>query len=129
MYKRLTLAIVLLSSAVWLQAQAGYPQSDASQMGQTAGNAARQTMVQGCLQGSNGAYTLAADNGTTYQLTGDTSMLGEHVGHEVRISGMTASGSGSASAPSAMSPGASQPATLEVKSMKHVSKTCKAMGK
>jgi Protein of unknown function (DUF5818) len=45
--------------------------------------------VKGCLQGSHGNYTLMADNGTTYQLQGDTSKLSAHIGHEVQITGST----------------------------------------
>jgi len=78
--------------------------------------------VEGCLQGSNGNYTLTDSAGTTYQLAGDTSKLTEHVGHEVEIKGST-SPSSSASA------GASSQPTLTVDSVKHVSKTCKAMTK
>ena len=120
MYKKLTLALVLLTSALWLQAQAGYPQSNASPTGDTS----NQATVEGCLQGSDGNYTLTADSGTVYQLTGDTAKLVDHVGHEVRITGTTKE-STSASTPSAMTPGASQQTMLEVKSMKHISKTCK----
>ena len=122
MYKKLMLALVLLTSAAWLQAQAGYPQSSASQ---NSGAMSDQATVEGCLQGSNNNYTLTADSGTVYQLTGDTSKLSEHVGHEVRITG-TIAGSPSASTPSAATPGGSQQTTLEVKSLKHISKTCKS---
>jgi hypothetical protein len=127
MYRKLVLVLTLLSSAAWLQAQAGYPQSDASPMGQTAGTAGQAT-VEGCLQSSNGNYTLTADSGSVYQLTGDTSKLNEHVGHEVRITGTT-SNSGAANSPSAMTPGGSQAAMLDVKSVSHISKTCKSSAK
>ena len=114
MSKTLMLAAVLLLSATWLQAQqdqgAGQTKSPSS------------NTVEGCLQGSNGNYTLTDSAGTTYQLAGDTSKLTEHVGHEVEIKGST-SPSSSASA------GASSQPTLTVDSVKHVSKTCKAMTK
>ena len=120
MYKTLILFLVVLTSAAWLQAQA-YPQSSPTQ---TPGS----KTVQGCLQGSDGNYTLAADNGTVYQLTGNTSDLKEHVGHEVQIAGM-ASASSAASPSSASGAGASQQATLDVKSLKHVSAACKSAAK
>jgi hypothetical protein len=82
--------------------------------------AAEHMTVQGCLAGSDGNYTLTADNGTTYQLAGNTAELKDHVGHEVQITGKT-SGSNAASS----SAGAAQQGVLEVKSMKHISKTCK----
>jgi hypothetical protein len=120
MYKTLMLLLVLLVSAAWLQAQA-YPQAEPTQS--TAGAAGHMT-VEGCLSGSDGNYTLTADNGTTYQLTGNTAELKDHVGHEVQITGKTSSSSAASS-----SAGAAQQATLEVKSMKHISKTCKSAAK
>jgi hypothetical protein len=122
MLKTLMLALTLLVSAAWLQAQQ-YPQSGSGQTGNTT---SRQTKVEGCLQGSNGNFTLTDSSGTAYQLQGDTSKLAEHVGHEVQITG-SASGPSAASA-SAGAPGAGSQ-TLDVKSLKHISKTCKSAGK
>jgi hypothetical protein len=116
MYKTMMLALVLLTSVAWLHAQA-YPQSDA---GQTPGQTTSGQTIEGCLQSSGGNYTLTATNGTTYQLTGDTSKLSDHVGHEVQITGTTAT------AASSTTMGAASPPTLDVKSMKHISKTCKS---
>jgi uncharacterized protein DUF5818 len=82
-------------------------------------------MVEGCLQGSDGNFTLTDSSGTTYQLAGDTSKLTEHVGHEVRIKGST-SGAGSSGAGASASAGGQQ--TLTVESVKHVAKTCKSAG-
>jgi hypothetical protein len=53
MLKTLMLALTLLVSAAWLQAQQ-YPQSGSGQTGNTT---SRQTKVEGCLQGSNGNFT------------------------------------------------------------------------
>ncbi|HEY4930370.1 MAG TPA: DUF5818 domain-containing protein, partial [Terriglobales bacterium] len=83
--------------------------------------------VEGCLQGADGNYTLTAENGTIYQLTGNTAELKEHVGHEVQITGKS-SGSIAASTPSESAGGAQQ-ATLDVMSMKHIAKTCKSAAK
>src|SRR6266567_4418331 len=90
MAKTFLLAISLLVSAAWLQAQSQYPQTGSSQTGASASG---QTTVQGCLQGSGGNYTLTDKSGTTYQLQGDTSKLSPHVGHEVQITGSTTSAS------------------------------------
>jgi hypothetical protein len=117
MYRTLTLLLVLLASAAWVQAQA-YPQSEPAQ---GAGEAAGHMTVRGCLSGSDGNYTLTADNGTTYQLTGNTAELKDHVGHEVQITGKTSSSNAASS-----STAATQQGVLEVKSMKHISKTCKS---
>jgi hypothetical protein len=80
------------------------------------------TSVEGCLGGSDGNYTLTADNGTTYQLTGDTSKLSEHVGHQVKVMGTTNAASANGSS-GTMGNNSSQ--TLQVSSVKHISKTCK----
>jgi len=50
--------------------------------------------------------------------------LSEHVGHEVKITGTSASADASGSQTSAS--GAGQ--ALQVTSMKHISKTCKSAG-
>ena len=88
--RTLTLVFVLLLSAAWLQAQQ-YPQTGSSQSGSSA--SAQASTVQGCLQGSNGNFTLTDNADTTYQIQGDTSKLTEHVGHEVRITGTTSTSS------------------------------------
>jgi hypothetical protein len=122
MAKTFLLAICLLLSAAWLQAQSQYPQTGSTQTGASSG----QTTVQGCLQGSDGNYTLTDKSGTTYQLQGDTSKLSAHVGHEVQITGSTTSAS-TATSPTAGTPtGATQQPMLNVQSMKHISKTCKS---
>ncbi len=70
---------------------------------------------------------LNAKNGTMYHLSGDTAKLSEHIGHEVKITGtMNSSGSGSGmSNGSAMSNGSH---TIDVTSVKHISKTCQSGG-
>lgn len=133
--KQLLLVGVLLLSGAWVAAQStsspsssGSSQSGSatssqtgSETGQSSNASGAHQSVEGCLSGSDGKYTLTDKQGTAYQLTGDTSKLAEHVGHEVRISGSTGSGAGSAA-----SAGGSQ--TLEVKSVKHISKTCQSGG-
>jgi uncharacterized protein DUF5818 len=110
MHKVWMLAVVLVALTVGMQAQTntGIGQNSSSQMGQ--GSDPSKITVDGCLQGSSGSYTLVGDNGTTYQLSGDTAKLADHVGHEVQVTGMTSGSS----------------ATLEVNSVKHVSQTCKS---
>ncbi len=131
MSKTLMLALALLFSAAWLQAQEQYPQTGSSQKGATATG---QTTVEGCLQGSDGNYTLTDNSGTVYQLQGDTSKLSAHVGHEVQITGTTSGASATnpsagtgATNPTTGTPTAgAQQSTLTVQKMKHVSKTCKS---
>jgi Protein of unknown function (DUF5818) len=119
MTKTFLLALSLLVSTAWVAAQSQYPQTGTSQTGTTG---SQETTVKGCLQGSEGSYSLMADNGTTYQLQGDTSKLSAHVGHEVQITGSTMAPSGSSSSTSTQS--ATQQPTLTVQSFKHISKSC-----
>jgi hypothetical protein len=122
MTKTFVLALSLLLSAAWVQAQTQYPQSGASQAEtQKSG----QTTVRGCLQGSDGNYTLTADDGTAYHLQGDNSRLADHVGHEVEITGAAAPAEVE-SAPKAA--GAQQP-MFTVEHLKHISSTCKSANK
>lgn len=126
MPKTLMLVLALLVSSAWLTAQE-YPQTGSRQTGNAA---AGQNTIQGCLQGSNGSYTLTADSGTTYQLQGDTSMLSKHVGHEVQITG-TPSGAGRSSSEASPNAGAAGEAqqALTVDNVKHIAKTCGHTGK
>jgi len=129
----LLLISVLLLGLTWAVAQSTSSPSSSSSTPSSSGqmsqsSASGESTVEGCLSGSSGSYTLTDNNGTAYQLTGDTAKLSEHVGHEVKITGTTGSGasaSGSAGAPSATGSAGSQQ-TLQVSSVKHVSKTCKS---
>jgi hypothetical protein len=121
MSKTLMLALALLLSAAWLQAQSQYPQTGSSEKGVPASG---QTTAQGCLQRSDGNYMLTDSAGTTYQLQGDSSKLSEHVGHEVQIMAITTSAS-SATTPTAGTPTSATQPTLTVQNVKHISKTCK----
>jgi hypothetical protein len=123
MSKTLMLVLALLFSTAWVQAQEQYPQTGSSQTGVSASGEAT---VQGCLQGSDGNYTLIDKTGTTYQLQGDTSKLSAHVGHEVQITGSTTSASSAPSPTGGTPAGAAQQPTMTVQSMKHISKTCKS---
>jgi len=87
-----------------------------------------QMTVEGCLSGSSGNFTLTDKNGMSYQLTGDTAKLSEHVGHEVKITGTSNSGASGGSDTASASTGAGAASTLQVSSVKHVSKTCKSGG-
>jgi len=127
----LILSVVLLGLS-WAVAQSDSTQStpssgSQSSMGATQSGSGSQTTIEGCLSGSNGNFTLSDKNGMTYQLTGDTAKLSEHVGHEVKVTGMSSSG-GSTSDTSGASSSTGSGQTLQVSSVKHVSKTCKSGG-
>lgn len=125
---------VLLLGVSWAVAQGtsqtspstSSPSSSAQTSSQT--SAGGETTVEGCLSGSSGSYTLAAKDGTTYQLTGDTAKLSEHVGHEVKITGTANSAASSPSSGAASSTAGSTGSekSLQVSSVKHVSKTCQS---
>lgn len=124
--RQLFLLAVLLLSCAWVAAQ-NYPSSGQKQSGQQQSGSAMsgsQTKVEGCLSGADGKYTLTDKHGTTYELTGDTSKLAEHVGHTVEITG-TSSGSATSTG-NKMGAGAAE--TLDVTSVKHIAKTCKNAG-
>jgi len=123
---------VLLLGLSWAAAQDSTPATGSATSSASAGQTSQtssggEQSVEGCLSGQGGNYMLTDKNGNTYQLTGDTAKLSEHVGHEVRIMG-TASSAGSAAGSqaagsSAGTAGSQQ--TLQVSSVKHISKTCK----
>src|SRR4051812_49140659 len=61
--------------------------------GQSTNTAAgSQNSLTGCLGGSSGNFTLTS-GGTQYKLTGDTSKLDQHIGHQVQLNGTTGSDS------------------------------------
>lgn len=123
-------AVLLLSSA-WVVAQSSstpptapdnsqqYPSSsgqkpDTSQT--SAPPAGASQSIEGCISGAAGAFTLTDATGKTYQLAGDTSKLGEHVGHSVQVTGAAEPSSGAASA--------GAPATFNVKKVKMLAASC-----
>jgi hypothetical protein len=122
MPKTLMLALAFLLMTTWVVAQTQSPQTGSSR---SSTESSGHTTVQGCLHESNGSYSLTSDSGMTYQLEGDGSTLSKHVGHEVRITGMSSGGasSGSATSSNMGTSGTSQEA-LTVKSVKHISTTC-----
>lgn len=115
---------VLLLCGSWMAAQTS---NSAGQhgYGQTSTNAGSQTSVEGCLSSSAGKYMLTDKHGTTYELTGESSKLAEHVGHEIKVTGTESAGSASATGSNM---GAGSERTIEVSSFKHISKTCKSAG-
>jgi hypothetical protein len=99
--------------------------SGSGQMSGHNGSAAGEKTVTGCLSGSNGTFTLTDKHGKSYQLTGDTAKLTEHVGHEVKVTGTASAGSSSGAA-TGTTAGAGAEQSLEVTSLKHISKTCQS---
>jgi len=86
-----------------------------------------QAAVIGCLQGSDGHYTLTDVAGRTYELQGDMSKLTSHIGHEVRITTTTPASIATSSGLGSDATGNQQP-TLAIKDVSHVSATCQEPG-
>jgi hypothetical protein len=104
--KVLMITLVLMVSAVWLQAQ------DAP------------TTIQGCLQ-FKGHYFLTDSSGTVYQLSGAAQKLQAHVGHTIEVTGKP----GTRTVGTTIQGGASsakEQQVFKVSSVKHVADTCKA---
>lgn len=108
-------AIVLLSS-VWVVAQSATGSNAQS-------NHKMKTTVEGCLGGSAANYVLTESSGKEFDLRGDTSKLGEHLGQEVKISGEEETMSKSSTAASSSTSTASKP-TIEVSSVEKIANTC-----
>jgi hypothetical protein len=132
--KKTILLSCLFLCALYIGAQTYPGQSSNPPSSQTMDH---QTRVRGCLSGSSGNYSLTDKSGNTYQLTGDTSKLAEHVGHTVEIIGtaapsrMPSSGASSGSSSTATGAGSAgmsdaSARTVNVSSVKHVSETCGA---
>jgi Protein of unknown function (DUF5818) len=111
---------VLLLGVSWVAAQ-NYPSS--GQTPSTRTSAGTEKTVEGCLSESGGKYTLTDSRGKSFELTGDTSKLAEHVGHEVKITGSEGS---QAAGTSSQTTGNESERSIDVTSVKHISKTCKS---
>ncbi len=128
--RKVLLFSVLLLGASWMAAQTstGTGQAGSGQnsgYGQTSSAAGQSTGAQktvtGCLSQANGKYMLTDNKGMSYELTGDSDRLADHVGHEIKVTGTESTASGTASGDM----GQNASPTLEVASFKHISKTCK----
>jgi hypothetical protein len=106
--------MILLLCTTWAVAQQSYPDQSKTSSGQST--------VQGCLSHSDSGYTITDKSGTTYQITGDTAKLSEHVGHEIQIKGKTAESGATSATGSAAQP------SIELTSVKHVSASCGSKG-
>lgn len=128
--RHLLILSILLLGVSWASAQKQPSQTNPNQTDsqQTAASGADgEATVQGCLSGSDGNYVLTDKNGSTFQLTGDAAKLSEHVGHEVKVSGTSTSASTAPRGEPANSTAPQQTAqTIQVTSVKHVSKTCQS---
>ena len=119
MKKTWMLTFTLLISAVWLQSQNPPAAGNPSQPTEHANT------VQGCLRGSVGNFVLTGNLGTTYQILGNASQLGKHIGHEVQITDITSTSTWEADQDSGnRSTNSAQHQIIQLQDVKHVSNTC-----
>jgi hypothetical protein len=76
---------------------------------------AHDILIEGCLGGSSGRFTLTDAAGKVYPLRGDTGQLSEHVGQQASITGLEQ--------PETTSAGAAQ-STFTVKKVKFIGRAC-----
>jgi hypothetical protein len=114
MRKIILLNAILLLSSVWASAQ--YDSDSESR------TASRKMMVEGCVEGATGNYTLTDYAGTSYRLTGNPEDLKAYVGETVQVTGVV---SAIVHVPGAMSEGSIETLpTLSATSLKRVSAIC-----
>jgi hypothetical protein len=118
MQKTLMLTVVLLISAIGLQAQA---------MGQAGGNSSASATITGCLQFTDGHYRLTDNSGKVYQLSGEANKLTHYIGQQVAIAGMPGVRTGDTTVQGSEST-AKEQAVFRVKTVQHLADTCKAAG-
>ena len=122
MTKRWMPALAFLIFATCLQAQSGYPQSDAGQAPST-NKPSGLTTLEGCLQYDNGQYS-RIDAKTSHRLSGYSKQLKHHIGHEVELTGKPSSRTVD-NTPAGGASSVTQQYVFEVKSVKHQADTCK----
>lgn len=81
------------------------PQPGGSASSSTAAPTGPQTTIEGCLSGTPGQYSLTTKSGQVYPLGGDDSLIGNHVGQQVKITGAETSGSAAGTTGAAGTPG------------------------
>ena len=116
----LMLVLVLVVSALWLQAQVGIPGREGLDSDQY-----YPPVISGCLERSGFYYAVVGKDGTAYDLTGSTTHLSHYVGHEVEITGKPTVVSVSTTMIHAASSVEEYPA-LEIKTVKELSGACNA---
>lgn len=120
MCKALRLTLLLVVSAICLQAEMGGGPSDKGQ------ESSGPTTIQGCLKMFRGQYDLTESNGTSHLLSGAARKLGPLVGHEIKVTGKP----GTRTEDTTTAGGASsvrEYSVFEVKSVMNVADTCKTV--
>ena len=115
MRKTLILLLVLVSAS-WLLAQ--------DNMGKSSGSAG--TTIEGCVSTASEHYYLTDSTGKKYFLSGYANKLKDHVGHDVKVTGVLGVKTTDTTQQGAESTAKEMP-VLKVKSIQHVADSCKTM--
>jgi hypothetical protein len=123
MRKLLILTLVILLSAIWLEAQNG-----------AAARVTGPTSLQGCLAYSNGNYILTNKSGNAYQLSSKRpNVLTHYVGQEIRVSGKPAESAPNKrtrdTAMQSATTSARDQQVFEVRNVTHLSDSCEPKSK
>lgn len=121
MKKLFLLTCVLLLSAGIAAAQDTPPSGDQptqpAQSETAPADTTDQTTLRGCLSGSGENFTFTDQAGISYRLGGNFAMLGEHVGHDVELTGKLGDTSAASDQPADQK-------LFEVANVKMVAETC-----
>ncbi len=118
----LRLTVLLVLSAVCLQAELASSASDKSQNS----GSSESTTLQGCLKLVISQYILTEDDGTVHALSGAARKLGPHVGHEITVTGKPGTRTEDATSAGGAS-SVREYVVFEVKTVTHVADTCKTV--
>ena len=119
--KRIIFLMIILSLCSF--ALVGQQAPPSAKDNQTA--ASDQNTIQGCLSRNDAGYILTDTSGVSYQLSGSTQQLSDHVGHEIQVTGSVMK----ANPASSSSAAASGMATIDVSKFKHVAASCSSPNK
>ncbi len=120
--KSVLLAFTFLLGTGWTFAQSTAAPDQEGSSHRSYPEGSEQT-VNGCLGKSNGKYVLTRKDVTSFELTGGTSKLSNHVGQEVKVTGMVVAKSGTNGTEEGTGTGGTV-ITLRVNSIKQIAGTC-----
>ena len=120
MNKTVMLCLSLLICALSLEAQ---PANQGSTAGKTAEVAPGPAMLGGCLQYSEGEYTITDKSGMLHHLSGGSKLLKPYVGHDVELTGTPSIRTIDTTVAGGASSAIEKP-IFQVKTVKDVAATC-----
>lgn len=122
MTKTTMLCLAILICALWLQAR---PANQGASASKTAEVAPGPAMLEGCLQKSQGEYTITDKDGMSHHLSEGSKLLKSYVGHEVQLTGVPSTRTIDTTPPGGASSAIERP-VFKVKTVKDVAVTCQS---